>query len=365
MFDSMTSLTTAPIQAAPSIDIRVHTGDSIGARLPKLEEYLNRGTRVPLTRMPGWLSVMQTAMGHAPIAIESLRGERTVGVLCLALVKSVLFGRFLVSLPYLNSSGIQADDDDAANALTDRAVALADELRVRYLELRNETVHEHPSLTHRRAGKCHMRLELPTSGAALWEQVSAKVRNQVRKGQKFGFTARWGGVEVLDEFYDVFSRNMRDLGTPTFSRSLFAAILSQFPESAELCVLRDKGRAVAGALLLHGRGVSEVPSASSLRSYNPTCANMLLYWCLLERSAERGQELFDFGRSTENSPTYRFKKQWGATSTLADWQYYLREGCIDDMRPDNPKYRFLIAVWRRLPIGLTRWIGPRIVRGIP
>src|SRR5438046_9703572 len=88
----------------------------------------------------------------------------------------------------------------------------------------------------------HMRLELPATAGALWDQLNAKVRNQVRKGQKGGFTVHWGGAELLDEFYDVFSRNMRDLGTPAFGRRLFAAVLRQFPDQSELCVVRDGGR---------------------------------------------------------------------------------------------------------------------------
>jgi lipid II:glycine glycyltransferase (peptidoglycan interpeptide bridge formation enzyme) len=122
---------------------------------------------------------------------------------------------------------------------------------------------------------------------------------------------------------------------------------------------------VAGALLLHGWGVTEVPSASSLRSHNPTCANMLMYWHLLERAVGRGQDVFDFGRSTKDSGPYRFKKQWGATPAGAEWQYYLRSGELDAARADNPRYQRFIRIWQHLPVSLTRLIGPSIVRGIP
>jgi hypothetical protein len=92
---------------------------------------------------------------------------------------------------------------------------------------------------------------------------------------------------------------------------------------------------------------------------------MLMYWHLLERAISRGQNQFDFGRSSPDSTTYRFKKQWGAQASPADWQYYLRAGAVGDMRPDNPRYERLIRLWQRLPVRLTRWIGPTIVRGIP
>jgi FemAB-related protein (PEP-CTERM system-associated) len=362
----MTALNRLPLAPpAPGQAVHTLTGPALADRLPALTEFVVRGPRVPVSRLPGWLPVLREGMGHTPYALEAVRGGRTAGVLCLAYVRSLLFGRFLVGLPYLNSGGVVADDVPAAAALVDRAAALADELGVRYLELRHEWALDHPALGHRRTDKVHMRLDLPASAGALWDQLSCKVRNQVRKGQKGGFTVHWGGAELLDEFYDVFSRNMRDLGTPAFGRPLFAAVLRQFPAAAELCVVRDAGRPAAAALLLHGRGVTEVPSASSLRAYNPTCVNMLLYWHLLERAAGRGQEVFDFGRSSEGSPTHRFKKQWGAAASPAEWQYYLRRGTVGDMRPDNPKYRRLIAVWQRLPVGLTRRLGPRIVRGIP
>jgi FemAB-related protein (PEP-CTERM system-associated) len=345
--------------------VRTYTGRELADRLPALTAFAASGPRVPLSRHPGWLAVLAEGLGHTPYALEAVRGERTAGLMSLAFVRSLLFGRFLVSLPYLNYGGAVAEDDRAAAALTDRAVELADQLRVRYLELRHEWAVDHPALAHRRTDKVHMRLELPATAGDLWDQLDAKVRNQVRKGQKGGFTVHWGGADLLADFYDVFSRNMRDLGTPTYGRRLFAAVLHHFPDRAELCVVRDGGQPAAAGLLLHGWGTTEVPSASSLRAYNSRCANMLLYWHLLERAVGRGQEVFDFGRSSEGSPTYRFKKQWGAAACAAEWQYHLRHGTIGDMRPDNPRYQRVIAVWRRLPLWLTRRVGPRIVRGIP
>ena len=146
---------------------------------------------------------------------------------------------------------------------------------------------------------------------------------------------------------------------------MFSSILARFADRAEFCVVRAEKKPVAAALLLHGWGVSEVPSASSLRQFNHTCSNMLLYWHLLERTIQRGQNTFDFGRSSRDSSTYRFKEQWGAKETAAEWQYFVRQGLIGDMRPENPRFQRLIRLWQRLPVFVTRVIGPRIVRGIP
>jgi FemAB-related protein (PEP-CTERM system-associated) len=309
---------------------------------------------------------LERAFGHEPFCLEAGQGPGEVwGLLPLALVRSRLFGRFLVSLPYLNSGGVLTDDASVARALIDRAIELADALDVDHLELRHEERVEHPGLGHELTTKVHMRRDLPASADGLWNELPPKVRNQVRKARQHQLTVHWGGRELLRDFYAVFSRNMRDLGTPVYGKRLFQTILDQFPEQAELCVLRAGRQPVAGAVLVHGCGTTEVPSASSLRSWNPTCANMLMYWELLVRAIERRQKTFDFGRSSRDSGTFQFKKQWGAVPSPTCWQYYVRRGSPADLRPESPRYRRRIWIWQHLPVSLTRLIGPPIVRGIP
>jgi serine/alanine adding enzyme len=316
-------------------------------------------------QLPSWPAVLADGLGHENYILCAKDDSRLVGYLPLALVTSRLFGRFLVSLPYLNSGGVVAENDAVAKSLIGRAVKLADELDVRYLELRHERRFEHEALTHEATSKVHMRLGLPDSSDTLWKRLKAKVRNQVRKGSEYQLAVHWGREELLADFYDVFSRNMRDLGTPVYGRSLFKSILRRLPDHAEFCVVRGEKRSIAAALLVHGHGVTEVPSASSLRQYSATNANMLMYWHLLQRAIERGQHTFDFGRSTVDSNTFRFKKQWGAEPHPAVWQYYVRRGTVGDMRPESSRYRHFIRVWQRLPVAVTRLIGPAIVRGIP
>jgi FemAB-related protein (PEP-CTERM system-associated) len=363
--DLITMPKTAPPLTEVALRIHVYHGQALRERLPDLDRYVFGKGQVALSRHPRWLCVLERGMRHTPYALEATVAGRTCGFLPLAYVSSLLFGRFLVSLPYLNSNGVLADDEATARQLVDEAVALADQLCVRHLELRHEKELSHPALQGKQNNKVHMRLPLPDFPGPLWEALPAKVRNQVRKGEKSGLCVVWGGLELLPEFYAVFSQNMRDLGTPVYSRRLFHSVLEQFPADAELCVVRADKQPVASALLLHGQGVTEVPSASSLRQFNHTCANMLMYWQLLERSIRRGQTWFDFGRATMDGNTYRFKKQWGATPHEATWQSYERTGRATDVRPDNPRFQRWIGLWQRLPVVLTRLLGPVIVRGIP
>ena len=269
------------------------------AELQTLTEYVhgNAGAK-SLGCHPAWLGVLNEAFGHDTYALVAKVGPYLCGYLPLAHVESMFFGRHLVSLPYLNSNGVLADSLPVQRLLIDRATQLADELNVRQLQLRHEKPIEHPlfnaSITH----KVHMRKPLPETTDDVWKGYDSKVRNQVRKGEKHDFKITWGQQDHLEAFYAVLSENMRDLGTPIYTRTLFASIITNFKDRAEICMVWDQDKPIGGALLLHGFGVTEVPTASTLRSYNKSCANMLMYRHLLDRAIERGQTVFDFGRST-------------------------------------------------------------------
>ncbi|HSQ56456.1 MAG TPA: FemAB family XrtA/PEP-CTERM system-associated protein [Gemmata sp.] len=351
----------------PKFATVIHHQAALDSRLDSLEQFvLAARDSVPLSAHPAWTQILHRALGHQPYVIEANGPDgRTVGYLPLVYLHSFLWGKFLVSLPYLNSSGVLANHPTIQADLIARASELAHELNVRYLELRHETAVHHPALNATMTRKVHMRLPLPATTEKLWKSFDPKVRNQVRKGEKNGFVVEWGGAELLPAFHDILCHNMRDLGSPFYGIGLFREILAAFPGRAEICLLCDKQQPAAAALLFHGWGVTEVPSASSLKEYNPTNANMLMYWELLKRAIDRRQKMFDFGRSTVDGPTYRFKKQWGAEPQPAVWQYHVLRGEVGEMRPDNPKYQRAIRIWKRLPVAVTRRLGPVIIRGIP
>ena len=312
-----------------------------------------------------WVRAIRDGLRHRAYSIRALQAGESVGWLPLMLVKGPIFGKFLVSLPYINTGGVWAKDCQVAVTLVERACDLADELGVKYLELRHEIPVDCARLNFERTEKVHMRLQLPGTDELLNKSFKSKLRSQVKKSTTYGHDVIWGREELLRDFHQVFSINMRDLGTPVFSRGLFASILEQFGDDAEFCVVKNDSQAVAAALLVHSDGVTEVPSASCLRDWNRTAANMFMYRQLLRRAVERGSDLFDFGRSSEGSGTYKFKAQWGAEPHPAVWQYYVREGSVDAMRPDSDSNQRLIKAWQKLPVWLTRLMGPSIVRGIP
>jgi len=312
----------------------------------------------------GWKRVIEDVFGHPCRYLAARRGEEVTGILPLTMFRSALFGRAVVSLPFLNYGGLLASDDSASDALVARTEAIARECGASYVELRHTAGRVASAVP--RQHKLALTRPLPASGEELWQSLDKKVRNQVRKAQKEGLTVDFDGTALVDDFYHVFKHNMRDLGTPVYAKHLFSRTLQQFPTRAQVCVVRLQGRPIAASIVLRFRDTVLVPWASSLKSHRHLNANMLLYWSMLESATRDGVRTFDFGRSSPDSGPHRFKLQWGAVATPMTWEYLsLTKDAPLSQGADDPRFRLAVAVWRHLPIWLTTIAGPRIVRAIP
>ena len=310
----------------------------------------------------GWQQVFANAFGHRSIYLIAERSGVVAGVLPLVLIKSRLFGNTLTSLPFLNYGGVMAVDRDAAAALVSAARELARQHRCGHVELRHVTA-QFPELPSKRH-KVSMRLRV---AANMWEAIDRKVRNQIRKAEKSGLVVERGGEALISDFYRVFARNMRDLGTPVYSRRLFEEVLRAFPDQARLHIVRLRGAPIAAGLTYRSAAMVQLPWASSIREFNSLCANVLLYWDAIQFTQQVGATVFDMGRSTPNEGTYRFKAQWGAEAVPLNWEYQLLStpGEMPNVSPANPKFQLAIALWQKLPLSLTTRVGPMIVRAIP
>ncbi|MBY0496925.1 MAG: FemAB family PEP-CTERM system-associated protein [Cyanobacteria bacterium] len=308
-----------------------------------------------------WRDVFANAFGHEPVYLIAREGGVITGVLPMVQIKSLLFGRTLTSLPFVNYGGVMADAPEAGRALVEAAHEEARQRRCSHVELRH-IEQQFPNLPVKRH-KVSMRLAL---GPSMWEGLDRKVRNQIRKAEKSRLTVERGGEALVGDFYAVFARNMRDLGTPVYSRRLFEEVLRAFPDRAQLHIVRLNGTPVAGGFTYRTASMVQLPWASSLRAYNTLCPNVLLYWDAIQFAQQAGASVFDMGRSTPNEGTFKFKSQWGAEPVPLHWEYELMTpGALPNVSPANPTYQLAISLWQKLPLAVTTRVGPMIVRAIP
>ena len=328
------------------------------------DRFVQKTAGASIYHLSRWRGLIERCFGHQShyLCARSHESGELVGILPLLRLKSRLFGDFLVSVPYFNYGGALAVSPDIEIGLMNYAADLAGKLGVEHIEFRDEMPRTD---WQARTDKVAMILPLPETEQALSNNLGSKLRAQIKRPQKEGLQTQVGGAELLDEFYHVFSINMRDLGTPVYSKSFFREILQAFAEESRIVIVRHLGQPVACGFLLGYGPTLEIPWASTLRSANKLSANMLLYWEVLRFAVGRYQ-YFDFGRSSKDSGTYRFKKQWGAIEKQLYWHYWLSGGGdLPMMNPNNPKFRLLIAVWKRLPVVLANSIGPLVVKNLP
>ncbi|MDZ4865553.1 MAG: GNAT family N-acetyltransferase, partial [Gemmatimonadota bacterium] len=309
-----------------------------------------------------WRIIYEDVSGHEALYLEARdTAGALVGVLPLVRVKSLVFGHYLVSLPFVNYGG-PLGTAEAVRALTAWAVGRAGEDGVKLLELRSrgELPLDLP-VSHR---KVTVVLDLPPTPEALMKGFEAKLRSQVRKPGKEGVTVRFGPDQV-GPFFEVFSRHMRDLGTPTQPRRLFETIAERCPDAWFGCAwLGDKP--IAGGVGFVWNGEFEMTWASSLYAYNKVAPNMGLYWAFMERAVQEGLTLFNFGRCTPGVGTHKFKRQWGSRDETL-WWYQLAAGGGEAKTPspDDGAFSWGPRIWQKLPLGLATALGPHVVRGIP
>jgi serine/alanine adding enzyme len=329
----------------------------------KWDRFVEADPQSTFCHQHGWKEIMRDVLGHECLYVAATDDDGTWhGVLPLVRVRNIL-GHYLISLPFLNDGG-PLGDRGTQQVLVEYAVAEAERSGVGLLEFRSRSELPGPvTVAHR---KISVQLRLPPSLEELWDTtLRAKLRSQIRRPVKEGMVFRCG-VGELHSFYQVFARNMRDLGTPVLPRAFFEKVADTFgPRVLFAAVYTKAGVPVAGACCFVWRKELEAMWASSLKEFNHLSPNMLLYCRLMEYAIDHGIEVFNFGRSSPDGGTHRFKKQWGGDDIPLPWASWSREPSIGVPSPDRPMYRLAITAWRHLPAGVANRLGPVFARMLP
>jgi FemAB-related protein (PEP-CTERM system-associated) len=327
------------------------------------DEFVRETEHGTFCHLSEWRRIMSDVLGHECVYLIAEDGAgRRYGCLPLVRVKSRLFGHYLVSMPFLNYGG-PIGTPAAQVALTRQAVTEAKRSKADLLELRAR--HFVPTDLHVSDRKITVVMDLPGSREQLLQEtIPSSRRRQIRRATREGFEARFG-PDQAEAFYEVFTRNMRTLGTPVLPREFFVEIGKGFAEHLVFGVVYREKTPLASGCGFVWRNEFELTWVASLREYDRLYPNMLLYSSFMEEAIDRGVGIFNFGRCTPGGPTHKFKHQWGGADFLLPWPQWSPRGVTATPTPDRPRYRLAVAVWKRLPIRLTNRLGPRLSRYIP
>ena len=310
----------------------------------------------------GWQRVLHQVYRHVTFFLYAEQDGRIVGVLPLAQVKSLLFGHALVGLPFTVYGGVAATEPAAVQALEDEAQRLARQLGAEHLELRN-VQRRHADWPLQDLYVTFRKAILPDEAANMLA-IPRKQRAMVRKGIKHELRSEID--PGVDRFFAMFADNVHRHGTPAMPLRWFQALRQEFGDDCEvLTVVTADGRPVSSVMSFYFRDEVLPYYAGDDEAARDLAANDFKYWELMRRACARGLKLFDFGRSKQGTGPYAFKKNWGFEPTPLQYEYCLyKRDSVPQNNPNNAKYKLLIGVWRRLPIGVANWLGPFVVRNL-
>ena len=314
-----------------------------------------------------WATVIQRAFRHTPHYLVAHQDGAIVGILPMVRVKTLLFGDSLLSTPFCVYGGPLAVDPEAYAALETAAAALMQRLAVPVMEWRFRDPPEHAPSTPEWHARDDLyvtfRKPITASDDANMKAIPRKQRAMVRKGIDRGLRSTAG--QDVDTLHRIYAESVRNLGTPVFPRRYFRLLAETFPGDMDVIIIDDAGTPVSAVLNFYDRGEVLPYYGGGTAAARPAAAHDFLYWEVMRRAAARGCTGFDFGRSKAGTGAFSFKKNWGFTPTPLLHRFRLAPGtAIPDHNPLNPKYRLMIAAWKRLPLPIANLVGPQIVRGV-
>lgn len=343
---------------------QVHDSDANDQR--EWDAFLERTPGANFYQCYGWRDINRNQFGHETHYLVARSPDNGVigGVLPLVMLKSRLFGNILCSMPFVNFGGPCTNAAAAAQALLEKTGSLGRELAADYTELRvlEPTDPRLPTALH----KVSMTIDLDADSEKIWNAFTTKHRTNIRRVYKNDIEVRHGTVELLDDFYRLLSLSWQHLGTPIYRKAYFAEILNRFPEATRIFIAYQHGKPIATAFNGYFKDTVEGMWAGTSPEHQKLQPNYVLYWEMIKHACENGYRHFHLGRSSVDSNAEQFKKKWNARAHQLYWQYILnRRRELPELNVNNPKYQLAIALWKKLPLPVTQWLGPFLARSIP
>lgn len=340
------------------LEIRVLGDDQVDA----WDSFVEQNRDATFFHRAGWRTVLEKGLGHKAHYLYVVdKSDRIQGIFPLGEVRSFLFGHSLISVPFCVYGGIAAQSDAAYDKLLNAATELATRLNVDYLEVRNPRPLGDPWKTKQLYVNFSKEIDPDPEQNML--AIPRKQRAMVRKGIKAGLESSLD--DGVDRLHEAYSESVRNLGTPVFPKSYFQILKDVFGDACEVLTICKDEELVGSVMSFYFRDQVLPYYGGGTFKARSLKGNDFMYWELMRRGSEKGVRVFDYGRSKRDTGSYSFKKNWGFEPAPLDYQYFLvRASEVPDINPTNPKYQLIIRIWKKLPLSLTRIIGPFIAKNL-
>lgn len=313
--------------------------------------------------LPAWSVAVARGCRQKSHYLVAERGNGDVaGVLPLTEMHSPLFGRALVSAGFGVGGGVLADNAAAVRELAEAAWALAGRLSCPSVELRGGAL---PGPDWHVDDTTYLGFvrDLAENDEAELLAIPRKQRAEVRRS--FGNELEIVTGDDAATHYALYAESVRNLGTPVFPRTLFAEVLNEFGEAADVLTVRHRGVSVSSVLSLYWKGGVYPYWGGGGDAARALRANDAMYFGLMRHARDRGCTRFDFGRSKAGTGAAAFKKNWGFEPEALTYFSRTADGTAPrKVNPLDPKYSLQVKLWKQLPLWVANRIGPWIAQGL-
>ena len=312
-----------------------------------------------------WFDLITRLYGYSviPLTVTNADGKIT-GFLPLCSMQSVLTGSRLVALPFSDHCPLLAVDEASANALIAQAIHLAQQRKVRYLELRtgiNDVIAGRSELIE---GNLYVTWLLPlaTDPDRMWSGLRKPVQRQIRKSEGLGVKIRLAQRrEDIEYYYRLhLQTRCKKHGMPSQPRCYFYWLWDAFAArgAMKLLLAEYEERVIAGMILLASGTTIRYAYGASDESYLNLAPNNLLLWTAIKLGCTESYRTFDLGRTArDNEGLMEFKRRWGATQEPLPYYYYPSMAGLASTSETSWKFRLLTSYWKRLPVRVAGPLG--------
>lgn len=331
---------------------------------PAWDAFIEGSAHGTVFHLTAWMRAMRATFGYEPRYLIAEEEGRIRGVLPLFLISNLVQGRVLLSLPFAVYGGIVADSEETKRALAAEAERLGHELQVSHIELRSGREEQRAGWTSVNRYVTFTQKLAPQDGEALIASIPKKTRNLIRKALKSPFSSR--PAASLDHFQRLMLASYRRLGTPAFPARHFSNIVREFGPLVDVREILLEDEVIAATMNFLFRGEMHTYYAASDPDYWSYSPNNFLYYDHILWASNHGFETFDFGRSKYETGTFEFKKHWLTEMRPLPYEMLLvKRKEMPDFTPKNSKFQIAIQLWQKLPVAVTKWIGPPLIRLFP
>ena len=204
-------------------------------------------------------------------------------------------------------------------------------------------------------------LKLPSNKDDLLTMLSHNLKRKINKAKKSEITIKSGRLELLDDFYSIYSRNIHKLNSLNYGKGFIKDLFSTYEYGDIKIFVAYLNNSPIGSSLLAGyNGFYEnIFFATSIKARKYYISD-LLHWEMIKFSIDNNNNaphsatngVYSFGRSTINSGVHKYKSHWPIT----DHPIYHSSNM-----PNIRKQSWLQYIWRVIPYPISSPLGAKLI----